>query len=82
MVDRCLGTQEAASWAFGSNQCTEPIHREGVWQFDEVLKAPVREQNMRAVELLDKWFAEPDDVGRKLWMEFDAEMEAHPFALG
>jgi len=31
--------------------------------------------------LLEKWFAEPDDLGEKFWKEFEKEFQANRFSL-
>jgi len=41
----------------------------------------VSQNNLRAIEFLDKWFAEPDDLGEQFWKEFDKELEANRFSI-
>jgi len=41
----------------------------------------VSENNLRAIRLLDEWFAEPDDLGEEFWKEFDKELEANRFSI-
>lgn len=43
--------------------------------------ADVNENNLKAIRLLDEWFAEPDDLGEEFWKEFDKELEANRFSI-
>lgn len=36
----------------------------------------IRPENRRAIELLDAWMSEPDDLGPEWWAEFDRELAA------
>jgi len=38
--------------------------------------ARIRPENRRAIELLDAWMSEPDDLGPDWWDEFDRELSA------
>lgn len=42
---------------------------------DEAARAErIRTQNEQALQLLEKWLAEPDDLGDAWWDEFEAEL--------
>ena len=43
--------------------------------------ADVSENNLKAIEFLEEWFAEPDDLGEEFWKEFDKELEANRFSI-
>ncbi len=32
-------------------------------------------ENQAAIDLLDEWFAEPDNMGREWWDEYELELE-------
>ncbi len=33
-----------------------------------------RPENRQAIELLDEWFSEPDDLGEEFWEEYEQEI--------
>lgn len=75
-ADLQLGTAGGASWAFGENRCTltfAPIRNINFCQ--------VKHKNLEAIRLLEQWFAEPDDLGKDFWAEFDRELEANRFSI-
>jgi len=41
----------------------------------------VSKNNLKAIEFLEAWFAEPDDLGDDFWQEFDKELEANRFSI-
>jgi len=41
----------------------------------------VSENNLRAIEFLEEWFAEPDDLGEQFWEEFRKELKANRFTI-
>lgn len=43
--------------------------------------AGVSENNLKAIEFLEEWFAEPDDLGEQFWQEFDKELESNRFSI-
>lgn len=38
-------------------------------------------ENLKAIQLLDEWFDEPDDLGEEFWEEYERELEANPFTI-
>jgi len=48
---------------------------------EAVSQVLVRENNRRAIKLLEEWFAEPDDLGEDFWKEFDEELDANRFRI-
>jgi len=75
-ADRYLGTAGGSSWAFGENRCTLTF----VPTMD-INFLQVRHKNLKAIRLLEQWFAEPDDLGEDFWAEFDRELEANRFSI-
>jgi len=41
----------------------------------------LRPENRRALELLEAWMAEPDDLGEAWWDDFERELRQHRFSL-
>ena len=41
----------------------------------------ISQNNLKAIKLLEEWFAEPDDLGEDFWKEFDKELEANRFNI-
>lgn len=41
----------------------------------------VSENNLKAIEFLEEWFAEPDDLGEQFWEEFRKELKANRFTI-
>ena len=37
--------------------------------------------NEKAIQLLDEWFNEPDDMGEDFWDEYERELKQNPLAL-
>ncbi len=37
--------------------------------------------NTKAIQLLDEWFDEPDDMGEAFWEEYEREPKQNPLAL-
>ncbi len=44
-------------------------------------KEPIRQDNQEAIQLLDDWFDEVDDLGEDFWMEYERELRDNPFTL-
>jgi hypothetical protein len=42
--------------------------------WSRTMSEPVRQENQEAIELLDEWFAEPDDMGEEFWKRYEAEL--------
>ncbi len=38
-------------------------------------------ENQQAIELLDDWFSESDDLGEEFWAEYEQEIEQNPFTV-
>jgi hypothetical protein len=36
----------------------------------------MRDNNLKAIELLDKWLEEPDEYGEEFWREFREDLKA------
>lgn len=51
------------------------------FKIDFPIEAPVREENRRALALLDAWLSEPDDLGEDWWEEFEQEMYKHRLTI-
>lgn len=43
--------------------------------------ADVSENNLKAIEFLEEWFAVPDDLGEQFWKEFRRELKANRFTI-
>ena len=41
----------------------------------------LRPENRRALNLLEAWMAEPDDLGEAWWDDFEHELQQHRFSL-
>jgi hypothetical protein len=41
----------------------------------------LRPENRRALELLEAWMAEPDDLGEAWWDDFERELQQHRLSL-
>lgn len=41
----------------------------------------LRPQNRRALDLLEAWMAEPDDLDEAWWEDFERELQQHRFTL-
>jgi len=41
----------------------------------------LRPENLRALDLLDAWMSEPDDLGEAWWDDFERELQQHRFSL-
>jgi hypothetical protein len=41
----------------------------------------IRPENLRALELLDAFLAEPDDVGDAWWADFEQDLQEHRFNI-
>jgi len=81
MADWYLGTSGGSSYAFGQNGSTF-MPPEVIDYLCEVLGPPqISDSNLRAINLLEEWFVEPDDLGEVFWKEFDRELEAHTFDI-
>lgn len=37
--------------------------------------------NTEAIQLIDEYFAEPDDLGEEFWEEYERELEKNPFTI-
>lgn len=71
------------SWACGLNGQTLAFSAA-----DLIAKLPVpstdvsiRENNQKAIALLEKWFMNEDDLSPALWEKFDKELEANKVTL-
>jgi len=42
----------------------------------------IRRKNKKAVQILNKWFAEKDSYGGKFWLRFYMEISKNPFDIG
>ena len=76
VADRQLGTAGGPSWAFGENRCTLTFVPTMDINFIQV-----RHKNLEAIRLLEQWFAEPDDLGKRFWEEFDKDLKANRFTI-
>lgn len=46
------------------------------------VRAPaLRPENQRALDLLEAWMAEPDDLGQTWWEDFERDLQQHRFSL-
>ncbi len=55
---------------------TRPYYTEIRAEFSDI-----RPENRRAIELLDAWMSEPDELGPEWWEEFDRELAASRLAF-
>ncbi len=35
----------------------------------------IKPENQAAIELIDSWFSEPDNMGEEFWAEYEKEIE-------
>ena len=58
------------------------VEAEGINRLQEAVSLmEVSENNLRAIEFLEEWFAEPDDLGEQFWQEFDKEFKSNRFTI-
>lgn len=58
------------------------VEAEGINGLQEAVSLmEVSENNLRAIEFLEEWFAEPDDLGEQFWEEFRKELKANRFTI-
>jgi hypothetical protein len=82
-ADSHLGTSGGPSWAFGENGSTltfVPTRDIGILA-ESLGFFQAKQKNLKAIKLLEQWFAEPDDLGEKFWEEFDKELETNKFNI-
>lgn len=44
-------------------------------------KPKISRKNRRAIKILNKWMAEPDDKGEEFWDEFCKDLEKNRFTI-
>jgi hypothetical protein len=42
----------------------------------------IKDNNLKAIELLDKWLETPDEYGEKFWKEFREDLQKNRFKIG
>jgi hypothetical protein len=58
------------------------VEAEGISGLQEAVGLmEVSENNLRAIEFLEEWFSEPDDLGEQFWEEFRKELKANRFTI-
>ena len=83
------GTQGKLSWAgLNSWACGLNGQTLAFSAADFIAKLPgpfaeigIRENNQKAIALLEEWFLSPDDLGSAFWEKFDNELEANKFTI-
>ena len=84
ILSHLLGTHEGLKWGFRYQDSSQApfIRTEDISRVRQALRPiEVSENNLRAISLLEEWFAEPDDLGEDFWEEFDKELEANRFTI-
>ena len=83
LSEKALGTRGVKSDVFGENGLTLPSQPSkaliGLEKFFP--KSKTSQRNLAAIKFIDEWFAEPDDLGKDFWEEFDKELESNKFRI-
>lgn len=45
-------------------------------------KTETNSKNLKAIRILNQWFAEPEELGEKFWNEFCKDLEENRFRIG
>lgn len=77
-------THESSKLTFRYEDSSQPpfVHGEDINFLQEALSPiVVSENNLKAIEFLEEWFAEPDDMGDEFWDDFEKELESNRFSI-
>lgn len=77
-------THESSELTFHYEDSSQPpfVQGEDINFLQEALSpVVVSENNLKAIEFLEEWFAEPDDLGEQFWEEFRRELKANRFTI-
>lgn len=88
-IARSFGTSKDMKYeSFGQAICYDDSRQEPFVQMEDI--HPVQEaltsawtsqKNLRAIKLLEEWFAQPDDLGDETWEMFEKELKANKFTI-
>lgn len=45
------------------------------------LRLPLKENNLKSIQLLEEWLVEPDECGEEFWEEFREDLQKNRFGI-
>lgn len=89
IIARSTGTSKDIKYeTFGNAICYDDSSQEPLVPIESINSiqeafsfSQICERNLQAIKFLDEWFAEPDDLGKEFWEEFDEELKANRFSI-
>ncbi len=68
--------------ASGQNAETETgVGPEQMVLIEKAAALHISDKNLQAIQFLDEWFAEPDDLGQRFWDDFTRDLQTNRFTI-